>query len=269
MDQKKIGKFIAERRKAVNLTQMQLAEKLNITDRAVSKWENGLAMPDVSIILELCGILKISADELLNGELVTGANACKENEETVPKQKFSVRSFYFARSIPPMLGVLALIISTFTYGASGYCHEAYNKFGFDMSRKLIHFIIGGGEMYNMSGRVIDTLRLGSGISLFGAISFICLVFSTVLFLIYLWKKKEGVYLASSVLLLLSGAFIPFILKEGTQITGHGWGGFELYEVFGDPRLGAGTVIWCVLCIFGGALGIYQYFCGKRGNGVSR
>ena len=71
MDQMKIGKFIAERRKSVNLTQMQLAEKLNITDRAVSKWETGLAMPDTSIMLELCEILQITADELLNGELDT------------------------------------------------------------------------------------------------------------------------------------------------------------------------------------------------------
>jgi len=53
MDQLKIGTFIAGRRKAVGLTQVQLAEKLNITDRAISKWERGKAMPDSSIMLEL------------------------------------------------------------------------------------------------------------------------------------------------------------------------------------------------------------------------
>ena len=68
MDQVKIGKFIAERRKNQNLTQMQLAEKLNVTDRAVSKWECGRAMPDSSIMLELCGLLDISVNELLMGE---------------------------------------------------------------------------------------------------------------------------------------------------------------------------------------------------------
>ncbi len=68
MDQVKIGKFIADCRKRKNLTQMQLAEKLNITDRAVSKWENGRAMPDSSIMLELCSILNITVNELLNGE---------------------------------------------------------------------------------------------------------------------------------------------------------------------------------------------------------
>ena len=70
MDQIKIGKFIAECRKNNNLTQMQLAEKLNITDRAISKWENGKAMPDSSIMLDLCNELKISVNELLSGEVI-------------------------------------------------------------------------------------------------------------------------------------------------------------------------------------------------------
>ena len=68
MDQIKIGKFIAECRKKNNLTQMQLAEKLNITDRAISKCENGKGMPDSSIMLDLCNELKISVNELLSGE---------------------------------------------------------------------------------------------------------------------------------------------------------------------------------------------------------
>ena len=70
MDQIKIGKFIAECRKRNNLTQMQLAEKLNITDRAISKWENGKGMPDSSIMLDLCKELRISVNELLSGEVI-------------------------------------------------------------------------------------------------------------------------------------------------------------------------------------------------------
>ena len=70
MDQIKIGKFIAERRKMKSLTQAQLAEKLNITDRAVSKWENGRSLPDSSIMLELCDILEITVNDLLCGEVV-------------------------------------------------------------------------------------------------------------------------------------------------------------------------------------------------------
>lgn len=70
MNQEKIGKFIASLRKEKNLTQLQLAEKLNITDRAVSKWECGKSMPDPSIMLELCKILGISVNELLIGEKI-------------------------------------------------------------------------------------------------------------------------------------------------------------------------------------------------------
>ena len=74
MDQIKIGNFISKQRKQVNLTQMQLAEMLGITDRAVSKWERGKAMPDASIMLRLCEILKITVTDLLNGEKINMEN---------------------------------------------------------------------------------------------------------------------------------------------------------------------------------------------------
>ena len=81
MDQLKIGKFIADCRKKANLTQMQLAEKLSITDKAVSKWERGVAMPDTSIMLELCDILGISVNELLSGEKIDMENNNQKNEQ--------------------------------------------------------------------------------------------------------------------------------------------------------------------------------------------
>lgn len=80
MDQIKTGRFIAECRKKQNLTQMQLAERLNITDRAVSKWERGKSLPDAAIMLELCGILEITVNDLLSGEAVTVDNYNKELE---------------------------------------------------------------------------------------------------------------------------------------------------------------------------------------------
>ena len=79
MDQLKIGKFIADSRKAKGLTQMQLAEQLGITDKAVSKWERGIAMPDSSIMLDVCAILGISVNELLSGEKI---NMEEENKKT-------------------------------------------------------------------------------------------------------------------------------------------------------------------------------------------
>lgn len=81
MDQLKIGSFIAERRKAQNLTQMQLAEKLNITDRAVSKWETGRSLPDAALMTELCEILNITLIDLFSGEVVTMSDYNKELEK--------------------------------------------------------------------------------------------------------------------------------------------------------------------------------------------
>ncbi|MBQ2963393.1 MAG: helix-turn-helix transcriptional regulator [Clostridia bacterium] len=81
MDQAKIGRFIAECRKNKNLTQAQLAEKLNITDRAVSKWETGKAMPDSSIMLALCDVLSITVNDLLCGEKIIMENSNQKNEQ--------------------------------------------------------------------------------------------------------------------------------------------------------------------------------------------
>ena len=81
MDQIKIGRFIAECRKKNSLTQLQLAEKLGITDKAISKWERGIAMPDTSIMLELCDILCISVNELLSGEKINMENNDQKNEQ--------------------------------------------------------------------------------------------------------------------------------------------------------------------------------------------
>lgn len=67
MDAGKTGRFISERRKAINLTQKELANKLNITDKAVSKWERGLSFPDISILIPLAEILNISLYDLLIG----------------------------------------------------------------------------------------------------------------------------------------------------------------------------------------------------------
>ena len=81
MDLIKIGKFIADCRKEKNLTQSELAEKLGITDRAISKWENGNCLPDAGKMLELCGILGITVNELLSGEKINMNDYQKKSEE--------------------------------------------------------------------------------------------------------------------------------------------------------------------------------------------
>lgn len=83
MEQEMIGKFISACRKEQGLTQMQLAEKLNITNRAVSKWETGKSVPDVSLMLDLCGILGITVNELLGGKRITMEDYHKKAEENL------------------------------------------------------------------------------------------------------------------------------------------------------------------------------------------
>ena len=115
MDQIKIGKFIAECRKKNNLTQMQLAEKLNITDRAISKWENGKGMPDSSIMLDLCKELKISVNELLSGEMIDmknyDENAEKNLLEMLKQKEENDKRLLHAEFLIGILGLLPFFIS--------------------------------------------------------------------------------------------------------------------------------------------------------------
>ena len=106
-----MGRFIAECRREKNVTQMQLAEKLNITDRAVSKWENGRAMPDSSIMIELCNVLGINVNELLSGERIEMENYNKIAEEnllTLKKQK--EESDKRLLNIEVIMGIISIIM---------------------------------------------------------------------------------------------------------------------------------------------------------------
>lgn len=119
MDQIKIGKFIAECRKNQGLTQSKLAEKLNITDRAVSKWETGKTMPDSSIMLELCEILKITVNELLSGEKIDMENNEQKNEQLllemakeIENKNKTIWNSMWAIMTVSMLALLAGIFAT-------------------------------------------------------------------------------------------------------------------------------------------------------------
>ena len=83
MNQEKIGKFIAEKRKERNLTQEQLAEKLGVTNRSISNWENGKNMPDLSLFKPLCNELNISINELMSGEIIDNKNYINVLEENI------------------------------------------------------------------------------------------------------------------------------------------------------------------------------------------
>ena len=111
MDQIKIGSFIAERRKSAGLTQMQLAEKLNVTDRAVSKWETGRSMPDSSVMPLLCNVLKISINDLFCGEVVSMENYNKELENNLMElSKQKENSDRHLLVLEWVVGILSMII---------------------------------------------------------------------------------------------------------------------------------------------------------------
>lgn len=110
MDQVKIGKFIAACRKEKNLTQLQLAEKLSITDRAVSKWETGRCLPDSAIMLDLCDLLGISVNDLLCGEVVTTENYNKETEKQVLELiREKERTDRYLLALEIVVGVVAIV----------------------------------------------------------------------------------------------------------------------------------------------------------------
>ena len=83
MDLIKIGKFISSKRKEKNITQSELAEKLYITDRAISKWENGICLPDAGTMPLLCEILDITINDLFSGEVIDMKNNEKKLEENL------------------------------------------------------------------------------------------------------------------------------------------------------------------------------------------
>lgn len=115
MNQEMIGKFIAECRKEKQLTQIQLADKLGITNRAVSKWETGKSIPDVSIMLELCDELEISVNELLCGRHLDMEEEKIENTNNilkVPLLKKKIQNLQIASEVLIFAGIIISI--TFT-----------------------------------------------------------------------------------------------------------------------------------------------------------
>ena len=112
MDQEKIGKFIAKCRKENKLTQAQLAEKLNVSDKSISRWENGKTMPDISLFEPLCDILNISIIELLKAKKITNDNeynkisveVIKDYSKYIKKKnKKIILTILFIMSLSPML----------------------------------------------------------------------------------------------------------------------------------------------------------------------
>ena len=101
MDNLKIGAFIAEKRKEKGLTQLELADKLSVTDQAISKWERGKGLPDVSLMQPLCEALGICLSDLLNGEKVQ-----EQEKLTIVLVESLVTAIVYMESIPRMIGTI-------------------------------------------------------------------------------------------------------------------------------------------------------------------
>lgn len=122
MDLVKIGKYIAEKRKNLGLTQKQLAEKIGMSDKSVSKWERGICLPDVSLYFDLCSILGISINEFLAGEDIVHENIEKKSEaniiSVVTDSKRKQKSLKYIICALLILSILTIsLIATFLYRA--------------------------------------------------------------------------------------------------------------------------------------------------------
>lgn len=125
MEQDKIGKFILQLRKEKNMTQKELAEKLGVTDRAISKWENGRGMPELSLMKSLCDELGVSVNELLSGEKIE-----KEDYQERLEENILNTIEYTSKKVERKTHVLQSIIGVVTIIAVGFLA----LFVIDMSR---------------------------------------------------------------------------------------------------------------------------------------
>lgn len=111
MDQGKIGFFISERRKNKKLTQKQLADKLSISEKTISKWECGKGLPEVSLMIPLCELLEISVNELLSGSLINNNNYKENAEENllhILKEKEESKRKLMISFITAVLGAIVM-----------------------------------------------------------------------------------------------------------------------------------------------------------------
>ena len=142
MDQEKIGKFIATCRKEQKLTQEQLAEKLGITYKAVSKWECGKGLPDASIMMELCKILKITVNDLLSGEKINDNDYMIKAEENFIYLKKKVDKVIRVLCIVEWIMVLIMVILFLTHMYFNWLYKGpWDDSKFSMISNVLLFFI--------------------------------------------------------------------------------------------------------------------------------
>ena len=119
MDQIKTGKFIAEERKAKKYTQRELADKLSISDKTISKWERGNGFPEVSLLLPLCNELEITVNELLSGERLQAMDYKKKAEENMVNLVKEAQESKKKIIMSAMVGVLVIVAAVPLFVVAG------------------------------------------------------------------------------------------------------------------------------------------------------
>jgi transcriptional regulator with XRE-family HTH domain len=250
MNQIDTGKFIASCRKEKGLTQAQLAEKLNITDRAVSKWETGKCMPDSAIMLELCNILDVTVNELLSGERIEMNHyeekvnenliELKRNDEKNMNKNTIILTIY---TITMVIGILVCCIcdiaisGTLTWSLivlssvlvtwiASFPFILLGKKGVLVALIAVSILIIP-FMYILSIliKVNEVFRIGA------IMSIIAIVFLWIIYILY-YRLRERKLLATGITFLFA---IPFILLTNSILS----------KMIGEPVID----IWDILSVF--------------------
>ncbi len=143
MDLKISGRFIAERRKAKGLTQVKLAEKLNVSEKTISKWECGNGFPDTTLMLPLCEALEISANELLSGKNLSSDEYMKQAEQNLVALKSQQeQNAKFLLALENVLGYMCSITFIILIFAASFCELATGWRIALIVVGVLHFVIG-------------------------------------------------------------------------------------------------------------------------------
>jgi transcriptional regulator with XRE-family HTH domain len=208
-----IGTLIAQIRKEKNLTQKQLAEKLNVTDKAISRWETNRGYPEVSLLIPLAQVLDVSVNELLSGKRISREEMIDNSNEVI------VETIKKSKSAINILSVVITMVFTFVQIMIYYYVPSLAQPGDEMG--LVFFVILATYLNSISIGFINS-KLKFLVPVFTVLLFI----PTILFDYNFFSKMDseefilyiGVFFALSLLGLLLGMLIHFVIKKIKQLT---------------------------------------------------
>lgn len=177
MDLIKIGNFICELRNKKGLTQEELAKKINVTNKAISRWERGVGLPDISLLEPLSNALDVTILELLNGKHLNGNDEVQKNDVNImlnvlsKKNKKNYRLFIFLTVL--MILILTLAILNFAFNFQGYDNSYFlqlkNHFSIIPFVNIISYVQVGNYnslLYNLTVNLLIAIVIGGFCYLF-------------------------------------------------------------------------------------------------------